>query len=200
MAHLGTQPAPPLRPGHVAFTLLPFGLVFAFAVFYALSQPNPAAFRANAYAWGAAVMVLPALFLLARRLGRRVLNHWWRLFWTFGLLLLLAHDIALRGWQHLWRPDLVAAEFGLAGAALLWGLEAVWAIDVLMAWNRLDWAQAEGGYAVWQGFVGAFVFLSFAVALLTGGQQTIGLALGVLLVVAVAAALLLRWYDREETW
>ena len=90
MAHLYTQPAPPLRSYHVAFTLLPFAGLVAFAVFYALAQPNPDFFRTNAFGWGAAVMTVPALFLMARRLGRRVLDHWWRLFWTFGLLLLLA--------------------------------------------------------------------------------------------------------------
>ena len=198
MAHLYTQPAPPLRSYHVAFTLLPFAALVAFAVFYALAQPNPDFFRTNAFGWGAAVMTVPALFLMARRLGRRVLDHWWRLFWTFGLLLLLAHNVAALGWQHLWRPDLVVAEFGLLGAILIWGLAVVWLIDVLMAWNRLDWAQAEGGYALWQGLVSLLVFLSFLVSLLWLGQDAVSLALGVVLLLAVAAGLLLRWYDREE--
>lgn len=199
MAHLHTEPAPPLRPYHVAFTLLPFAALVAFAVFYALAQPNPAIFRTNAFAWGAAIMTVPALFLMARRLGRRVLDHWWRLFWSFGLILLLAHNVSALGWQHLWRPDLVAAEFGLFGAVLIWGLAAVWLIDVLMACNRLDWAHAEGGYAVWQGLVSCLVFASFVYALLGTGQGAVSQTLGVVLVLAVACGLLLRWYDREET-
>jgi len=192
------DPAPPLRPYHVAFTLLPFAALVAFAVFYALAQPDPSQFRINAYAWGAAVMAAPALFLMVRRLGWRVLDHWWRLFWTFGLILLLAHNVAALGWQFLWRPDLVAAEFGLPGAAMLWGLAALWLIDLLMAWNRLDWARAEGGYAWWQGAVSALVFAGFVFALLYGGQDSLSQALGIVLVLAVAAGLVLRWYDREQ--
>lgn len=198
MAHLHTEPAPRLHAGHVAFTLLPFALAVAFAVFFALAQANPDAYRASAFAWGSTVMAVPALFALTRRLGRRVLTHWWRLFWTFGLILLLAHGVAMLGWQHLWRPDLVAAEFGLVGAVLLWGLEAVWLLDVLMAWNRLDWAQAEGRYAWWQGCVGAFVLVSFALALLLFGHGPVDLVLGVVLLAGVALALLLRGFDREE--
>ncbi len=197
MAHLHPEPAPRLRPYHVAFTLLPFAALVAFAVFYALAQPNPNVFRTNAYAWGASVLAAPPLFLLVRRLGRQVLGQWWRLFWSFALILLLAHNIASLGWQHLWRPDLIAAEFGLFSAVMFWGLPAVWLVDVLMAWNRLDWARAEGGYAWWQGLVGTCVFFSFAPVLLAGGN-IVSQALGGLLVLAVAGALLLRWYDGEE--
>jgi|GEM_PF-5568594 len=198
MAHLQTEPAPRLQPYHVAFTLLPFAAVVAFAVFYALSQPNAEFYRTNAYSWGAAVMIAPALFLMARRLGRRALNHWWRLFWSFGLILLLTHDIEILGWQHLWRPDLVAAQFGLIGAVILWGLEAVWVIDVLMAWNRLDWARAEGRYAWWQGCVSGYVFLAFVFVLFRVGQDMESHALGAVLLLAMGLGLGLRCYDREE--
>ena len=198
MAHLYTAPAPRLRTTHVAFTLLPFALAVGFAVFAALTQPNPEIYRTNAYAWGGAVMIAPALFVLARRLGRQPLNHWWRLFWTFGLLLLLAYGIEILGWQHLWRPDLVAAQFGLIGAVVLWGLEAVWVIDVLMAWNRYDWARAEGRYAWWQGCVGAYVFVCFVVLLLRVGKDVESHALGGLLLLTMAVALVLRWYDGRE--
>lgn len=197
MARLHPEPAPPMRPYHMAFSVLPFALLTAFAVLYALTQPNPDSFRTDAFAWGAGIQATPALFLMARRLGRRAVGQWWRLFWSFALVLLVAHNIAAMGWQQLWRPDLVAAEFGLFGAIVLWGLPVVWLVDVLMAWNRFDWARAENGYAWWQGLVAAFVFAAIGFVLL-GSGGTAGPAIGALMALAVAVAVLLRWYDGEE--
>lgn len=198
MAHLHTEPAPPMRACDVVLTLLPFALLVAAAVFYALTQPNADYFRTNAYAWGSAVLVIPAVYVMARRLGRRVLSQWWRLLWSFALVLLLMHNVTSLGWSHFWRPDLLAAQFGLLGALVLWGLAIAWIADVLMAWNRLDWARAEGLYAWFQGCVAALVVISFAIVLLVVGTEMVSQILGAALLIGTATALLLRWNDGEE--
>jgi len=188
---------PRLRPEQLALTLSLFAVLMAFATFYALTQPNPAYFRANAYGWGSALLAAPALFILIVRIGRAHLDHSWRLFWTAGWLMLAAHGWASLGLSHLWRPDLVAAEFGFWGALAFWGVEIVWLIDLFAAWTRLDWARTGSIYAGWQVFAAAVVFLGHLAALLTVGGA-LALAVAIVLIAAVTIGSLIRLHLWEQ--
>jgi len=149
--------------------------------------------RTKATIWATTLLLLPALVLYPfRDMSQRIANlaH---LFWTFAYFMFLIHAY----WAVFVIFDGVRDTFkqmGVPIASVNFLLVIVWGLDVLLLWLvrsttprtvRLQWT------------VRAFTFLVFAITLiaLRGGSVRI---LGIVFVVCVALALLVRAWARDR--
>jgi hypothetical protein len=131
-------------------TLFLFSAAAAFVVFGGLASDNADFFRTHATAWTSALLATPAFFIFARHFGRAGLGQWWRLFWTFGWLMIVIHFYFGLGIMHFWDPISVFQRQGFAIAAPIFLLQITWLIDIGLAFIRRDWRRAAGWYKWWQ--------------------------------------------------
>ena len=185
------------RPEHLALTLTLFAASVAFVVFGGLASDNADFFRTHATAWTSALLAMPAFFIFARHFQRGGLGHWWRLFWTFGWLMIVIHFYFGLGVMHFWNPVSVFQRQGFALAGPIFLLQVTWLIDIVLAFARRDWSHAIGWYKWWQLVAYLIAFLNFFVSLVIFRNDFESLVVGVVMTIAVVLALLLRWSERE---
>ncbi len=191
------NPTPVYRPDQFALTLFLFSVSGAFVVFAALASDNTDFFRTHATAWTSALLAAPAFYIFARHFGRAGLGHWWRLFWTFGWLMIVIHFVFGLGVMHFWDPISVFQRQGFAVAAPIFLLEVTWFIDIVLAYVRRDWALSTGWYKWWQLAAYLIAFLNFFVSLIIFQNDIESLIIGIVLTLCVGSALVLRWSARE---
>ncbi|SMF51386.1 hypothetical protein SAMN06265365_11794 [Tistlia consotensis] len=181
----------------VSVTLLLLAVGFALAMFGGLVAGDADFFRAHASAWVSALLATPALSVFVRRFGRAPLGDWWRLFWSAGWVMMAVHLWWGLGALHQWDAASVFQRQGFLVAAPIFLIQAIWPLDVALAWTRRDWARAAGGYRWWQALAGLAVFLTFFVSLVVFRNDLESLVLGLVQAAAVLLAGLLRKLDRE---
>ncbi|NKB49155.1 MAG: hypothetical protein GKS02_07300 [Alphaproteobacteria bacterium] len=189
---------PAHRPEQIILTLLLFSGSAAFAVFGALATDNVDFFRTHATAWTSALLATPAFYIFARHFARAGLNHWWRLFWTFGWLMIVIHFYFGLGIMHFWDPVSVFQRQGFAVAGPIFLLQVTWLIDIGLAFIRRDWRFSTGWYKWWQLVAYLIAFLNFFVSLLVFQNDIQSLVIGILMTLVVVAALVQRWSDGEH--
>jgi hypothetical protein len=199
MSDLALRAPPAFRLEQLAVVLFLFAALLAFSIFYALTQADPTFFRTHALAWSSAILVTPALYIFVRQYGRGRLGHWWRLFWTAAWAMIAIHFVWGLGFEHFWKPLTVFERQGFFVAFPIFLLEAVWVVDILLSWIRMDWARAGGVYKYWQAFVWLLVFLNFFIALVIFRNDTPSLIIGLIQAAAIALAFVMRWVEREQS-
>lgn len=185
------------RPEQFVLTVLLFSGSAAIAVFGALATDNADFFRTHATAWASALLATPAFYIFARHFGRAGLDHWWRLFWAFGWLMIVIHFYFGLGIMHFWDPVSVFQRQGFAVAGPIFLLEVTWLIDIALAFTRRDWRLAAGWYKWWQVVASLIAFANFFVSLIIFRNDIESLAIGIVMTAVVILALVLRWSDGE---
>ena len=182
--------------GQTAIVFTAFAVLFAAAMFWPLATDNLAFKRTHATAWAMTLLATPAFCIFALTYGREPLDNWWRLFWTAGWLMAVAHF--WYGLFDLHRGD-VASVFerqGIALAGTIFLLLALWGWDVVNAWMRPDWREddiASRRPAFWVGAVAFFI----STVLFNNDRQS--LIVGLILAAAIVVAVLRR-VDALGSW
>ncbi len=176
----------------IALPLAAFAVLFAAVVLGGPVASDPVMFRTHATAWAASILVLPALWLFLRDAGLRPLTQVWRVWWTAGWAMIAVHLFWGLGRMHDWDAGSVFERQGILIAAPIFVLEAVWLVDVILAWTRRDWAVASRSYLAWQWLAWWVAMLNFLVSLAVFQNDPMSTYLGALLVAALATALLAR--------
>lgn len=185
----GTKP----RGDAFAWTLFLFGIFAAFVVFGGLVSSNADFFRTHATAWSAALLATPAFYIFARHFQRAGLGTWWRLFWTYGWLMIVIHFYFGLGIMHFWNPVSVFERQGFWIAAPIFLLEVTWLIDIALAHIRSDWRHASGVYKWWQVLAYLIAFGNFFVSLIVFRNDIESVVVGTIMIAAVALGLAQRW-------
>ena len=173
--------------GQFSIVLTIFAMLFAFAMFWPLATDNLAFKRTHATAWAMTLLATPAFYIFARTYGREPLDNWWRLFWTFGWFMAVAHF--WYGLFHLHAGDAwsVFERQGIALAGTIFLLLFLWGWDVANCWFRLDWREEDilsRRPAFWVGaiafFISTVLFNNDIQSLIVGLLMTAAILLGVL--------------------
>lgn len=181
-----------MRAREIALPLTAFAAGLAFVLVWGLMQDHAALARAHASAWISALLTLPALAVFLDRAGARPLTQGWRLWWTAGWAMIVVHLWWGLGLLHGWDVASVFERQGIWIAGPIFILEAVWTIDVILAWTRRDWARARGRFLRWQWFAWAVAVANYFVSLVIFRNDAQSLIIGALLTVLLVAVLLRR--------
>ena len=118
--------------------------------------------------------------IFTRRFGRTPLGNWWRLFWSFGWLMMVVHLFWGLGSLHQWDVVSVFVRQSFEVAASIFLVQALWPVAVILAWTRPDWPLATGWYRWWLTLVTLGVFLTFFVSLVVFRNDSESVAVGLI--------------------
>lgn len=177
---------------HLALPLLALALSLIFIIGGGYLSPHIALFRAHATAWTAALLTTPALALFLARAGAKPLGQAWRLWWTGGWLLIFIHLWWGLGLLHAWDAPSVFHRQGFLIAAPIFFLEAIWIIDIVLAWTHRGWAQARGWLLAWQWFAWLVTAANFFVSLVIFRNDLPSLVIGTLMTAVLIVVALRR--------
>jgi hypothetical protein len=176
--------------GQFTAAFVPFGLLLSVALLWPETTQALDLYRTKATILAASALLIPAFALYPfAGMSPRVANlaH---LFWSFAYLTFLVHAgwavfIVFHGVTDTFKQmgTLIA---GMNFLLLIW-----WGIEVVLLWTVRN---PSHGFAVFQWATRVFVFLVFAVTLLFLRATPPARLLGIVLVVATLAALIIsRW-------
>jgi hypothetical protein len=173
-----------------AWIFAPFGLLVAFAIFSSIATPAVAYARAQRFIWVSMLFAAPALALYFLRVRRAPLSNLWRLAWTASCLAYLAHFYY--SYVVLFRSDFAAvfAAQGTLVAASNFAVTVLWGLDALLSWLTRRSPAAVTWFRL---VVHLLVFVSIVLSSVVLFKTVPSLLLGVLVVLAVVGALLVRW-------
>lgn len=162
-----------------------FSLALSWAIFSAFAEPEIDFARTTHLIWVALLFGTTALALYVWAVPRQPLSNYWRLAWTFALVLYLIHFSYGLFVMHKGDIGSVFAHQSTIIASFNLFLTAFWTFDVATAWLRPGKARAYQRLAAH-----VIVFLGFAIATLAFGSTTakwLGSAMVLVLVAVVIA-------------
>ncbi len=136
--HAVQLPHYPISLLNFTCAFVPFALLLAGALLYAESTPDLVFYRTVYTIWATTVLVTPALcaFTLPSKSPR--LRAIWLLFWSAAFIVYLVHAAyAVFGVYHGSFDEFLAGQ-GVLPAVVNVVLTLWWALDVLLAWTRMD--------------------------------------------------------------
>jgi hypothetical protein len=184
----GAAVTPPGLLATLVLTWVPFSLGIALVILLSIVADDVPHARAQYSVWLTLLLASGALFLFARDFLRRDLTPIWRLYWTFALA---AYGFHLwYGYGVMFNADwgaVVASQDATTAYANL-AITLLWLVDVICAW-----AGAKGTIVtVIRALAHAGVLAAGLLSTVLFFRDTTGAALGILMVLAVAAGVFER--------
>lgn len=173
----------------IAFTFVPFAVLFSLTVFVSLTQPEIDFARTRYTAWTMTILATPALCIFVVRFGREPLTSWWRLYWTFGYFACLAHFNYGLLRMHDADPVSVFERQGFLLAATLFLLIGLWSLDIVLTWATRRTDKLIYGIRLAAHLV---AIVSLFISTVVFNNHRIILSLGILMTVSVLGATVLR--------
>jgi hypothetical protein len=210
-------PATGVTAGQLCLTFVPFGLGLVAAIWYAEASQDLRLFRTLYTVRVALLLAIPALVLFPFRDRAPGVRNAWRLFWSFSFLAYAAHfayawfgvfggQLATARLHHeLFKVpesptilDLVIAHQGPFVAYCNLAVTGLWLLDILLAWLAgADRGRARPVVVTIHALTWFAVLVSFVIASIYFKKNDTILAMGWLLVVAVALSLIARLFSRR---
>jgi hypothetical protein len=209
-------PAQGVTSGQLCLTFVPFGLGLVAAIWYAEASQDLRLFRTLYTIRVALLLAIPALVLFPFRDRAPGVRNAWRLFWSFSLLAYLVH--LAYAWFGVFggqletarlhhelfnvpeRPtilDLVIAHQGTFVAYSNLVVTGLWLLDVLLAWvPGADRGRVRPVVVAVHALSWLAVLVSFVTASIYFKKNDTILAMGWVLVVAVALSLVIWLFRR----
>jgi hypothetical protein len=180
----------------LTLAFVPFALMLSASILVAVLQPAVAYARARFLIWTALVLATPALVEYVLSYDRKPLSNYWRLFWSFGLIVYLVH--LHYGFGVLFHGDFsaVLVSQGSVVAISNFAATGLWSLDALLSWitrQRPAWILAV------RFLTHLLLFVSFflsAVIFHTGTVRWLGLAM----TLAVLCALAVRVFATPQAF
>ncbi len=186
----GGVPGDPLSSRHLAATFGPFALLLAASLLGSLATQDVEFRRTHATAWSMTLLVTPAMGVFLWRVGRRPLDDWWRLYWTFAWWMSVVHFYYGLYALHDGRAATVFQRQGFTLAFTIFFLVALWGVDLAFAWLRTNWRTGDL-WLRWLTFAVAFV--SFFISTVIFNNDVQSLLVGLVMTLTVAGTVVWRW-------
>jgi hypothetical protein len=166
-----------------------FSLLFAGSMLGALKSDDVDFLRTHATAWSMALLATPPMYIFVSRYRREPLDDWWRMFWSFGWLMNIAHFYFGLFHLHDGDPLSVFERQGFLLAFSIFFFTGLWGIDVAAAWLRPSWAPP---YGIIDSLAFVVGFLTFFISTVIFNNDRTSFVIGLIMSGAVLAAVIRR--------